>query len=209
MLMSISGIITNNFMYVYGDMAIAALGVAIKVNMIAVMLLIGVGTGIQPILGYCYGAEKKERFCSVLRFSLILAIGLGCVMSVICYFGAEPLVNVFLEDASALTLGMQFTRILIISGPILGILFVLTNAIQALGAALPSLILSLSRQGIIYIPLLFVVQLLGASPESIVAVQPITDYIATVLSVVLFWFAYRKQFHISSQGLKRTSLETE
>lgn len=194
MLMSISNIIVNNVIFVYGDMAIAALGVAMKVNMIAVMLLIGLGTGIQPILGYCYGAGNRSRFIAVLRFSTILVIGLSLMMSAICYFGAEPLVKAFLEDEAALTLGMEFTRVLIISGPILGILFVLINAIQALGAALPSLILSVSRQGLIYLPLLFIFQSFASSPTLIVAVQPITDYCATVLSMLLFWFAYRSQF---------------
>lgn len=175
-------------------MAIAALGVAMKVNMIAVMLLIGVGTGIQPVLGYCYGAGNRSRFTAVLKFSLVFVIGLSFVMSAICYFGASGLVQAFLEDDSALDLGMKFTRVLIISGPILGILFVFINTIQALGAALPSLILSVSRQGLIYLPLLFILQAFADSPEMIVAVQPLTDYLATLLSVILFVFAYRSRF---------------
>lgn len=194
MLMSVSNIVINKVMFVYGDMAIAALGVAMKVNMIAVMLLIGVGTGIQPVLGYCYGAGNRSRFTAVLKFSLVFVIGLSFVMSAICYFGASGLVQAFLEDDSALDLGMKFTRVLIISGPILGILFVFINTIQALGAALPSLILSVSRQGLIYLPLLFILQAFADSPEMIVAVQPLTDYLATLLSVILFVFAYRSRF---------------
>ncbi len=194
MMMSISNIVINKLMLAYGDMAIAALGVAMKVNMIAVMLLIGVGTGIQPVLGYCYGAGNRSRFMAVLRFSTLFAIGLSLVMSAVCYFGAAGLVQAFLEDDSALDLGMKFTRVLIISGPILGVLFVLINAIQALGAALPSLILSVSRQGLIYLPLLIIVQSFADSPEMIVAVQPFTDYLATILSFVLFIFAYRSHF---------------
>ena len=57
-LMSTSNIVINKFMMQHGDMAVAGLGVAMKVNMIAVMLLIGVGTGIQPLLGYCFGSRK-------------------------------------------------------------------------------------------------------------------------------------------------------
>jgi multidrug efflux pump len=194
MLMSVSNIVINKVMFVYGDMAIAALGVAMKVNMIAVMLLIGVGTGIQPVLGYCYGAGNRARFMAVLKFSMVFVIGLSLVMSAICYFGASGLVQAFLEDDAALDLGMKFTRVLIISGPILGILFVLINTIQALGAALPSLVLSVSRQGLIYLPLLFILQAFADSPEMIVAVQPLTDYLATLLAFILFVFAYRSRF---------------
>ena len=56
----------------HGDLQLAGLGVAMKVNMIAVMLLIGVGTGIQPLLGYCFGAGNSKRYRSVLKFSLCL-----------------------------------------------------------------------------------------------------------------------------------------
>ena len=68
-------------MTVHGDMAVAGLGVAMKVNMVAVMLLIGVGIGIQPLLGYNFGAGNRRRFMGVLRFSLILAAALSLVMS--------------------------------------------------------------------------------------------------------------------------------
>ena len=65
-LMSVSNIVVNNLMAHHGDMAVAGLGVAMKVNMIVVMLLIGVGTGIQPLLGYCFGARNRKRFVGVL-----------------------------------------------------------------------------------------------------------------------------------------------
>ena len=150
-LLSTSNIIVNNMMADYGDMAVAGLGVAMKVNLIVVMLLIGLGTGIQPLLGYCFGAGNGKRYMEVLRFSLILAFGMSVIMTVICYFGAGPLVTAFLDNADAFGFGMSFARIYIFSGPIIGILFVFVNAIQATGAALPALILSVSRQGILYI----------------------------------------------------------
>lgn len=82
-LMSTSNVLVNKLMTGHGDMAVAGLGVAMKVNMVAVMLLIGVGTGIQPLLGYNFGAGNRKRFMSVLKFSLVLAVVLSLVMSVI------------------------------------------------------------------------------------------------------------------------------
>ncbi|MDE6617037.1 MAG: MATE family efflux transporter, partial [Lachnospiraceae bacterium] len=145
LLMSTSNIIINNLMKVYGDMAVAGLGVAMKVNMIVVMLLIGLGTGIQPLLGYCFGAKNKQRYLAVLKFSVCLALAMSIVMTIVCYFGAGPLVTAFLENKDAFSFGFKFSRIYIISGPVLGILFVMINAIQSTGAALPSLVLSISR----------------------------------------------------------------
>ena len=193
-LMSLSNIIVNNIMFHYGDMAVAGLGVAMKVNMIVVMLLIGLGTGIQPVLGYCFGAGNRKRYMAILKFSLILAFCLSAVMTVICYCGAAPLVHAFLEDPDAFSYGMSFARIYIYSGPVMGLLFVFINAIQSTGAALPALILSISRQGLIYLPVLFLFRSIFDSAAMLAAAQPITDYLATALALVLFIFTYRKYF---------------
>lgn len=195
-LMSASNIVINKFMMQHGDMAVAGLGVAMKVNMIAVMLLIGVGTGIQPLLGYCFGAGNKKRYLSVLKFSIIFALILSAIMTMICYFGAAPLVTAFLEDEQAFQYGFAFSRIYILSGPILGVLFVFMNAIQSMGAAIPSLILSVSRQGIIYFPILIMISLINNTPENLALTQPLTDYIAAALSIVLFIIAYKRRFQM-------------
>lgn len=193
-LMSVSNIVINNFMMQHGDMAVAGLGVAMKVNMIVVMLLIGLGTGIQPLLGYCFGARNKKRYLDVLKFSCALALGLSLVMTVACYCGAGPLVRAFLEDQEAFSYGMSFARIYIYSGPILGLLFVFINAIQSTGAALPSLILSISRQGLLFLPILLTMNTVFHTPRTLAMAQPITDYLATTLAVILFVVTYRKYF---------------
>ena len=194
MLMSLSNIVVNNLMVAHGDMAVAGLGVAMKVNMIVVMLLIGVGTGLQPLLGYCFGARNRKRFVSVLKFSLVLVVILSAIMTVVCYMGAGPMVKAFLEAPDAYAYGMEFARTLIISGPVLGILFVFVNTIQAMGAALPSLILSISRQGLVYIPVLFVFNHVFGSARMLVMAQPVTDYMAVILSTILYLVAFHKYF---------------
>lgn len=193
-LMSASNVLVNRLMTGHGDMAVAGLGVAMKVNMVAVMLLIGVGTGIQPLLGYNFGAGNRKRYLGVLRFSLILAVSLSVVMTILCYAGAGPMVNAFLENTSAYELGMQFARMLIYSGPVLGILFVLINTIQSMGAAIPSLILSISRQGLIYIPILFLFDRVFGTARMIVAAQPVADYLSTAVAIVLAVVSFRKYF---------------
>lgn len=193
-LLSASNILINNLMVNYGDMAVAGLGVAMKVNMIVVMLLIGLGTGIQPLLGYCFGARNRKRYAAVLKFSLGLAFTLSAVMTLICYLGAGPLVKAFLDEPQAYEYGIMFARTYIYSGPVMGILFVFINAIQATGAAIPSLILSVSRQGLLYIPILFLFRRVFDSARMLAAAQPVTDYLAAALAVILFIFTYRKYF---------------
>lgn len=201
-LMSLSNIIINNKMKAFGDMAVAGLGVAMKINMIVVMLLIGLGTGIQPLLGYCYGADNRKRFFSVLKFSVLLALGMSAVMTCICYFGASGLVRVILDDQNAYSYGFSFSRIYILSGPIMGLLFVFVNAIQSTGAALPSLILSISRQGLLYLPILTVISALTHSAKMLALAQPITDYLATLLAIILFAVTCRKRFTIKKEKVQ-------
>lgn len=193
-LMSVSNILVNKQMKSYGDMAVAGLGVAMKVNMIVVMLLIGLGIGIQPLLGYCFGAGNKKRYMEVLKFSTFLALGMSLVMTIICYFGAGFLVKSILDDMNAYDYGIEFARTYIYSGPIMGILFVFINAIQSMGAALPALILNVSRQGLVYIPILFIFKNVFDSARMLAAAQPVTDYVAATLAVLLFIISFKKYF---------------
>lgn len=193
-MMSVSNIIINNYMADFGDMAVAGLGVAMKVNMIVVMLLIGLGSGIQPLLGYCYGAGNKQRYFAVLKFSMILAFCLSAVMTAICYCEAGPLVKAFLEDPDAFEYGMTFSRIYILSGPVIGILFVLMNAIQSLGAALPSLILSICRQGLVFIPILMIFSKVFNTAKMLAYAQPVTDYVAVATALVIFIVTSKRYF---------------
>lgn len=193
-LMSVSNILINNVMASYGDMAVAGLGVAMKVNLIVVMLLIGLASGVQPLLGYCYGAGNSKRYLAVLKFTIAVALGLSIVMTIICYCGAGPLVKAFLDDPNAFDYGMSFARTYIYSGPILGILFVFINALQSTGAALPSLILSISRQGLLFIPILIIFKNVFDSAQMLAAAQPVTDYLSAILSIILFMITYKRLF---------------
>lgn len=115
-------------------------------------------------------------------------------MTVICYLGASGLVREFLNEPDAFNYAFSFSRIYIISGPILGILFLFVNAIQSTGAAIPSLILSISRQGLLFVPILYTICHLTDSARMIAYAQPITDYFATALAIILFAITCKKKF---------------
>ena len=84
-LMSVSSIVLNSQMAKYGDMAVAGVGVAMKITMITGMICIGFGQGIQPLLGYCVGAKNWKRYRESLRFSVIFGFGLSTFMTIICF----------------------------------------------------------------------------------------------------------------------------
>ena len=111
LLMSVSSIIMNSQMARYGDMAVAGVGVAMKITMMTGMVCIGLGQGVQPLLGYCVGARNRDRYREVLRFSLIFALALSVVLTLLCYVFTSQLVSVFLTDVSAYEFGFSFSRI--------------------------------------------------------------------------------------------------
>ena len=191
LLMSISQIIINSQMAEYGDMAIARMGVAMKVVTITGMVCMGLGQGVQPLLGYCVGAKLWKRFQDVFRFSAIFALLLGTFLTILCYLSVNQIVSVFLTDTSAFDYAVRFSRILLTTSFLFGLFYVLVNGIQAMGAATASLIISLSRQGIIYIPALFILKAaLGLT--GLAWAQPAADLFSTILAAALYVKTYRK-----------------
>lgn len=191
LLMSVSSILMNSQMASYGDMALAGVGVAMKVTMMTGMVCIGLGQGVQPLLGYCVGAENWERYRKVLRFSLIFAFLLSTVLTVVCYMFTGQIVSVFLTDPAAFDYGVSFARILLCTSFLFGVFYVLTNALQASGAAKESLIVSISRQGLIYIPVMY---LLGAlfQETGLIWAQPVADILSLGLAIFLYLRKFRK-----------------
>lgn len=190
-LMSVSQIIINNRMAQYGDMTIAAMGVAMKVVTITGMVCMGLGQGVQPLLGYCVGAKKWSRFKESMRFALLFALALGVVLTAICYIFTNQIVGVFLTDATAFDYAVQFSRILLTTSFLFGVFYVMTNALQAMGAAMSSLVINLSRQGIIFIPALFILQaVIGLT--GLVWAQPVADLISLSIACILFFRVSKK-----------------
>lgn len=191
LLMSISQIVVNSQMAQYGNMAIAGMGVAMKVTMITGMICIGIGQGVQPLIGFCVGAKKWDRFKKIMNFSLVFALLLGVAMTGVCYLFTGQIVRAFLTDQTAFEYGMQFSRILLSTSFLFGIFYVLCNALQAMGAATAALIVNLSRQGIIYIPALFIMQAL-LDITGLAWAQPVADVLSLVLVAMLYFFTLRK-----------------
>lgn len=191
LLMSVSQIVVNSQIANYGNMAFAGMGVAMKVTMITGMICIGMGQGVQPLIGFCAGAKKWDRLKKIMNFSLIFALLLSVVMTGLCCLFTEQIVHAFLTDSTAFDFGMEFSRILLSTSFLFGVFYVLCNALQAIGAATSALIVNLSRQGLIYIPAVFIMQaMLGIN--GLALAQPVADVLSLVLVAVLYIFTMRK-----------------
>lgn len=184
-LMSLSSIVLNSQMAKYGDMAVAGVGVAMKVTMITGMICIGFGQGIQPLLGYCIGAKNLKRYKDSLRFSVIMGFGLSAFMTIICYIFNNQIVGMFLSESEAFNYGVEFSRILLTTSFLFGVFYVLSNALQAMGASTSAFIINMSRQGLIYIPAVFILQSI-VGIKGLLWAQPVADILSVILVIVLY-----------------------
>jgi len=185
-LMSFSNIIVNSLMSTYGDMAVAGIGVAMKVTIVTGMVSIGFGQGIQPLLGFCVGANLWERFKHVLKFSVITSLAISLVLTGLAYLFIDQIINAFLYNQSAHDYAVTLGCILLSTSFLSGLFFVLSSALQAMGAAKEALIINLSRQGFIYIPALFVLNSLFFA-NGLALAQPVADVLSAGLVIFLYY----------------------
>lgn len=191
-LMSISTVLLNNALVPYGDTAVAAMGIVTKVYMFIVFVHMGITNGIQPLLGYCHGAGAVKRFGAILRFSGALTVVCGTLLSGFYIAFAPGVVRVFIDDAQVIEYGAAMLVATSLAGPVLGLLFLTINSLQAMDRPVPATLLSLFRQGVFFIPLLFVLgRLFGLN--GINFTQTTADYLAIVIALFLLVRALRQQ----------------
>ncbi len=194
MLMSISQITLNSQMTFYGDLAVAGIGVATKVSMMTSMLFIGLGQGVQPLLGYCIGAKNETRYKQMMRFSLIFAFCFSSFLTIICYLNLGSIVGGFLSEPEAFDYAYSFSMIRLPTAVLFGMFFVLINALQAMGAAKSSLIVNISRQGLIFIPAVFILGSIWGE-FGLVLAQPVADVLSFALVLVLYLISSKAIFN--------------
>ena len=183
-LMSCANIILNNVLASYGDNPVAAMGVAMKANMLVVMLQIGLCAGIQPLIGYNFGARNVKRLKQVYRFTGMCAVIMGTILTIVMVIAKEAIIQAFIDDAAVVGAGISMMIALQISGPVIGILFLNINTLQGMGKALPSLLLTLCRQGLVFVPMVFLLNMLFGL-NGVIFAQSVADYVSIVISSVI------------------------
>ena len=184
-LMSIAQIVMNSLMSAYGDMAVAAAGVMMRIDQITGLFAMGAGQGIQPLLGFCVGAEDWKKYRAFLKFAMSFTVILSLMMIAGCYLFTSNIVSIFLSEPEAFGYAVKFLRIKLSSSILFALFFILINALQAMGAGRASLILSVCRQGVLYMPLLFIMNNF-AGVYGLVWALPIAELLSLVQTVVVY-----------------------
>lgn len=176
-----ANVVLNRILVSYSNAAVAGMGVAMKINTVAVYVQLGLGTGIQPLIGYNYGAGNKKRLSDIFKFSSVTAVVLGSVLTAVMVVLRTPLVHAFIDDPEVIAYGTKILVALQMAGPILGLMFIGTNMIQAIGKVAASFVLNLLRQGIFLIPLLFILNYFFGL-DGVIYSNTIADYGAVIVS---------------------------
>lgn len=176
--------LTNRFLLPYGTENVAALGIALKVNMIVILIMVGFAFGAQPLLGYNYGANNRERLRDILKFDVLVQLVFSVVMTVVFLISAPQIIRIFMSDGGVIQAGSRILRCMVITMPLMGIILVCTTLFQAAGKAMPAFLLSISRQGVALLICMVVLSAVFGFYGVILA-QAAADVVSVILALVL------------------------
>lgn len=174
-----------------GDLGIGAYGICNRFVFMFAMICMGLNQGMQPIAGYNYGARQYSRVKEVFWKTAKLAM----VMTTLCFvfgmFFPRMAVGIFTHDEQLMELSAKALRIMTLIFPIVGFQMIATNFFQSLGMVKKSVILSLSRQILFLLPLLYTLpKWFGA--DGVWMSFPISDALATLLTIFMLGRLFRK-----------------
>ena len=176
--------INNNLLRYGGDLAVGAYGIANRIAFIFIMINMGVNQGMQPIAGYNYGAQKLDRLMRVLKLAMIAGTCVTTTGFLVAEFLPELCVTLFTTDATLASLSVNALRVMMAAMPIVGYQMVITNFFQSIGMAKISILLSLSRQLLLLLPLLLVLPpIIGL--DGVWMSMPVSDSLSALFALVM------------------------
>ena len=183
---SIVAIVVNNSLRIFGgDIALIIMGILHRVTMFLFMPLFGVVQGMQPIVGFNYGAKKFDRVKEAIKLSLITTTAIVTFGWLIAELFPFAILGVFTRDAEVIEKGSTIMRIILSMIPVIGLQIVGAALFQSLGKAVPSLILSLLRQVLLFIPLVIILpRVLGLGLLGIWIAYPAADILSVILTTL-------------------------
>lgn len=193
---AVAVLMNTSLMRYGGDLAVGAFGIYNSVGMIIIMVVIGLNQGMQPIVGYNYGARNYGRVKSTLNYGIKVATIITSVGFVLGMFFPDLFAKAFTSDVQLMAIAENGIRIAFISYPIIGFQIVISNFFQSIGKAQKSIILSLSRQVLFLIPALLILPpIFGLN--GVWAAMPVSD-VVSVLLALHFYMRQTKAFRVAA-----------
>lgn len=188
----VSAIILNNLAGNYSDALLAGIGVTNKIMMFPFSIILGFGSGFQPVTGYNWGAKQYDRVHQTLSFSSKVAILGSIVMGAFCAIFANTIISWFTEaDAEMMWMGALCIRLQSFVLPVHAWVAVVNMFCAGIGFASGAVILATARQGTCFIPFVFLLNALFHE-YGILSIQAVADLLSIILAVVVLRKAMKK-----------------
>ncbi|MDR1732185.1 MAG: MATE family efflux transporter [Synergistaceae bacterium] len=182
----------NRSLFAYGgDVAVASMGIVYSILTMIFMPLMGLNQGVQPIIGYNYGAKRYARVKETYRLAVLSATAFVSIGFAFIQLFPGPFIALFRNEAGPIfDMGVHALRICTMFLPIIGFQMISANFFQAIGKPIQGTVLSLSRQILFYIPILFVLpRFFGIS--GVFFAMPAADVCASTLSALVIWREFK------------------
>lgn len=186
-LLNVTGMmVLNNFTAAFGSDAVAAMGIAQKINMVPMYVALGLSQGIMPLLSYNFGSGNIRRFKAVLWFCVKIAVSFMVVVSIGYFFSAGWLVALFMDNETIVSYGYRFLRGLCLAMPFLCMDFLAVGVFQACGMGKRALSFAILRKIVLEIPALFLWNLLWPL-YGLAYAQPTAEVILAAAAIVTLY----------------------
>ena len=184
-------IVIDKLMSGNGDIALAAVGIVLKVERLPLNVGIGLCQGMLPLAAYNYSSGNRKRMFSIIRFSLLTGLVVGALSVTMYEIFAGGIIRLFIADPETVRLGTDFLRIRSIATPLMFMSFFTVYVFQSFGRGERSLFLGVTRWAVFNIPMLFILNhFIGM--YGIVWSQAAADVLTVTLSAYVY-FSYKKQ----------------
>ena len=181
----LSNVVLNRLVASYASEAIAGMGIAKKVDMVAFAIAAGMTQGVLPLIGYNYASKNAARMRAAIRTALLYSLSIACLGTVLLFTSAAPLSRLFINDDVTVAFGQHFLRVICLTCPTVSVTFMVTTVFQATGQKLQPTILSLLRKGGLDVPFMFLMNArLGVG--GIAWATPIADLLAMLIALAFF-----------------------
>lgn len=205
-LLNVTGMtVLNNFTSFYGSDAVAAMGIAQKINMVPFQIALGFSQGVMPLISYNYASGNHRRMKDTILFAIRLMLPAMAAVSAGYYIGAGGLIRLFMDHDEIIAYGTRFLRAFCLAQPLIYMDFLAVGVFQALGLGRNALMFAIMRKIILEIPALFILNALFPL-YGLAYAQPLAELVLAAAAVVMLRRIFKK-----NQGgtAGRPSLPTE
>ena len=181
----VSNIFANKLVVEYGSAAVAGMGIAKKVNMIAFNTTMGLTQGVLPLIAYNYGARKYERMQKTIRFTASVALCFTICCTILFRLFARQFITFFINEPASVEFGTRFLSVLAFAAPLCALSYMANTIFQAAGKRRSSFILSIMRKGVMDIPAMYIFKML-IGLNGVTWATPFAEVTSAVTAVILY-----------------------